>query len=260
MAHCIANTNDDYLYRNMAARETAVLQVAPRSRPDQPNIDCTTRSKGSSTPTSSSVMGLPSIPHSSVTSPASSFTSEHIEPVPSAPEPCTSAQCPVSRPHYGGVYRYYYEEPLPGSVVASRLFEPSIPPPNVARALERCLQNAASTKDQDDVATFHGLHTEPLIDSNILRWAAPHPFVVDDKSSDVIVKSKPRHPFGFTNPPESVWQAFTRVSANEASDMDVEMVGTFSSERSYVGFGVGSGAVISTKRWTVRLPGRYHHK
>ena len=205
-------------------------------------------------------MSLASTPHSAATSSIFCFNSGSFEHLPRTPEPCSSAECPVSDPNSDGFYHYLYEELLSEGLATSRVFSPSLAPPNVARAFERCPRSVLSIRKRDDVASFHRQNTEPLMENPSLRWIAPLSVVADHEDNIGSIRSRVRHPFGYRNPPETIWQAFNRVKGGEASENDTEMVDSFSSEGVFVGLGIGSGVVISAKDWKVRLPGKNHRK
>ena len=144
---------------------------------------------------------------------------------------CTSLDCPVRSPHTQGVFQHDYSTKL--SRACSRHFLPSVPPPFIAECSIRCSNGEGTLDDQVVVEAFHRLHTRPFIDDGTLRWSAP-------KRVDASHVCEARnqhwtfdHPFDFTNPPDSVWQAFNRIMKDEGSARDEEFVRAFSADKAY---------------------------
>ncbi|KAG8528052.1 uncharacterized protein KY384_006968 [Bacidia gigantensis] len=167
---------------------------------------------------------------------------------------CKSMSCPVSGEHYQGLY--LHEEPIRLTRACARLFQPSIPPPDVAKAYGKSLCQEASKEDEEIVAAFHELHTEPLIDEKMLRWVAPLPLRVDfdaDRITPVFRNHGPRHPFGFSNPPDSIWRAFSQMKAGKATLWEKNVVEVFSPTNAFIGVGNGcdTSALVGRRKNTM---------
>lgn len=119
---------------------------------------------------------------------------------------------------------------------ARRISSPSDPPPHVLAAYEKCLHEGMSKEDVSISVGFHENHTEPFIEDADLRWVAPVP--ADqleeylDNGSDHMdeylapMKSKnglARHPFGLTNPKDSIWAAHARLKWDKGTQRDSDV-------------------------------------
>jgi hypothetical protein len=151
------------------------------------------------------------------------------------------------------------------------MFSPSIPPPHVLAAFERCLHEGMSTADVKIWVGFHESHTEPLIQSTDLRWVTPVSAAHIDEylnnndscqnDRDSLTETKnyvARHPFGLNNPPDDVWASHARLQRGERDrrhphleERDREIVGAFSADKGFCAEGVGA-QVSSGKRFKVR--------
>lgn len=150
------------------------------------------------------------------------------------------------------------------------MFRPSVSPPHVLAAFERCLHEGMSTVDMKIWVGFHESHTEPLIDSTDLRWVTPVPAGKIDEhlesfphqtSLGSMTKTKrigARHPFGLNNPPDGVWASHARLQRDEWDrrdpdlvEKDRDFVEAFSAHSGYCAEGVGE-LVVNVRRFKVR--------
>lgn len=103
----------------------------------------------------------------------------------------------------------------------------------------------ASSEDADIVAAFHMLHTGPLIHDKYPTWTSPRPHTVNYERHSASSKIQVRHPFGYTNPTDGVWQAFSRMANGEADRHDEELVDSYAVEKASMGFGLGMAVVTN---------------
>lgn len=93
---------------------------------------------------------------------------------------CTSPFCPIKYPHDRGLY--LHSCPMTSSIEARRIFVPSIPPPDVLAAYERCIRNDGTMSDVEMWVTFHEVHVEPLLEHMDAVWVVPVPTTSRDQS------------------------------------------------------------------------------
>ncbi|KAL9133769.1 MAG: hypothetical protein Q9175_005051 [Cornicularia normoerica] len=209
------------------------------------------------TPTSSS-------PSSNSTTPSTpSFTASSFVNATKSSQSCTSHSCPISYPHDRGLYLHPCRVAL--SAKSRRIFAPSVPPPDVSAAYERCIRNDGMRTDVEMWVTFHELHVEPLLGHTDAVWVAPVPTRSGDgdlkvgESADrggVEANGETggcRHPFGLFNPPEKVWEAHRRIVLGTGVSGDQEFVDEFGVKNAYYGTGLGKQKSTS-RRFKVRRP------
>lgn len=173
---------------------------------------------------------------------------------------CTSPFCPIKCPHKDGLYLHGSCTSL--STASRRIFSPSVPPPDVLAAYERCIRNDGTSTDAELWVTFHELHVEPLLNhTDAVFWVAPVPArgrhskikIPDAGAVEADDEAECRHPFGLLNPPAQVWEAHRRLVQGERSSEDQHLVDTFAVKNAYYGNGLGKQE--STSRYfRVRRP------
>lgn len=150
------------------------------------------------------------------------------------------------------------------------MFRPSVPPPHVLAAFERCSHEGRTAVDMKIWVGFHESHTEPLIEITELIWVTP----VSAEQIDQYINSDSdqtnlgsmtetksivaRHPFGLSNPPDCVWASHARLRRGgchrrdpDLVEKDKEFVGAFSADSGYCAEGFGE-LVDNVKRFKVR--------
>lgn len=186
--------------------------------------------------------------HTAVPSPNPSTPSSNVNATGSS-QRCTSSSCPIKHSHDRGLYLHSCFTSL--STESRRIFSPSVPPPDVLAAYERCIRNDGTSTDVESWVTFHELHVEPLLEHTDAVWVAPLPGRGRDGKIKICESTdtggveasdeaeKCRHPFGFLNPPAEVWEAHRRLMQGKGSSEDQSLVDTFAVKNAYYGNGLG---------------------
>ena len=161
---------------------------------------------------------------------------------------CTYPFCPIKDSHDRGLCLHSCCTSL--SAASRRIFSPSVPPPNVLAACERCIRNDGTSTDEELWVTFHEVHVEPLLNHTDAVWVAPVPARGRDGKTKICERAdargvkdeaeESRHPFGLRNPPVEVWEAHRRlVQGGKGSMEDHNLVDAFAVKNAYYGNGLG---------------------
>ncbi len=160
---------------------------------------------------------------------------------------------------------YLYSDAAHMNEVARRLFAPSVPPPKILAAYHRCQRHGRSSVDAKIWVGFHESHTKPFLAMPCNGWTSPVPFEELDlylatNSSMKVPRSRTTetrntsetHPFGFSNPPEGIWEPFGRLSLGKEMREDQEIMDAYLITNEYCAEGTGLEEITVPKINKVR--------
>ena len=166
-----------------------------------------------------------------------------------SPQICTSPPCPITQDHDQGLYLDSCRVALKPET--RRILAPSVPSPDFSAANERVFRNEGTKTDSKLWVAFDKLDVEPLLDDVYAVCVSPVPVgthdhdSVTDECADLGGVSanggagRCRHPFGFYNPPEKMWEAHRRLVIDFGDSMDQRLVDAYPATNAYYGEGFG---------------------